>query len=104
MTSRALLDRDLDAAWMDYALALPDISNVVAARSALNEMLLHTHLGETARQKTVTAIARTWVSPDGDARPLLDSARASHRDRHPDPVVHLVSSWHRSGSSSTCST
>lgn len=75
MTRRVLLDRDLTHAWLDAALNLAySATPLEQARITLSERLEREHLGEEARIKTVTALARTWLNPDPSVRGLLDWA------------------------------
>jgi hypothetical protein len=65
VTTLVLLDRDIDKAWMDLAIRLPDMRDVASSRSAIDSLLQQTYLGKQARQKTLTAIARSWITPTG---------------------------------------
>ena len=75
MTARVLLDRDIDKKWMDAALRLPDIGDVAASRAAIDAILEGTYLGKEARQKTLTAIARSWITPTDGGLSMTKGAR-----------------------------
>jgi hypothetical protein len=75
MTARVLLDRDIDKKWMDAAVRLPNIGDVAASRAAIAAVLEGTYLGKEARQKTLTAIARSWITPTDDGLTMTRGAR-----------------------------
>ena len=80
MTARVLLDRDIDKKWMDAALRLPDIGDVPASRAAIDAILEGTYLGKEARQKTLTAIARSWITPTDEGLTMTRGARELSAD------------------------
>lgn len=71
----ALLDRDLDAQWLDASLRIARTrDSPQAARQALLGALSDAPLGQVALVKTVTALSRVWLTPAGSAAPVLDWA------------------------------
>lgn len=90
MTRRVLLDRELSHAWLDAALGLAVAgASPREAREALHERLRHEQLGEEARIKTVTALTRTWLTPDPTADHLLRWAAAHSANQIDSRPLHI---------------
>lgn len=71
----ALLDRDLDAQWLDASLRIARTrDSPQAARRALLGALGDAPLGKAALVKTVTALSRVWLNPARSAAPVLEWA------------------------------
>jgi hypothetical protein len=80
MSRRVLLDRDLTRAWLDMAMTVAATQpEVEEARVELHRRLENSGLGEAARTKTVTALVRSWYTPDPLLQPLVSwAAQQSH--------------------------
>lgn len=90
MTLGTLLDRDLDARWLDRALAAAASGQPVpAARRQLEFSLRDTPLADEARKKTVTALSRTWLDPAPAGREVVRWAVAHAGDLTDTRPAHL---------------
>jgi hypothetical protein len=90
LSRRVLLDRDLTQAWLDIAMTVaasqPDLSD---ARTELHRRLESSGLGDAARTKTVTALMRSWFTPDPRLQPLVAWAAQQGRDLADSRPLHI---------------
>src|SRR3954447_21117308 len=91
MTKGPLLDRPLEPHWLDLCLRFAaEETSPAAAKAHMERSLRDQPLADEARRKTVTALARVWIAPAGDARTPLLWARDAFMHEHATAGVHLV--------------
>jgi hypothetical protein len=86
-----LLDRPLEPMWMDAALRIAlQTGSASEAKRLLELALRDAPLGDEARGKTVTALARVWIDPEPDCADMLRWAERELGDTSDLRGVHLV--------------
>lgn len=91
MKAGTLLDRPLEPEWLDIALsAANESASPAEARQRIDLWLRDVRLGDEARGKTVTALARVWVEPPERVREALVWGRESFAEEPNLAGVHLL--------------
>jgi hypothetical protein len=86
-----LLDRPLEPAWMDAAIRIAQQTGSAPEAKHLLELALRdASLGDEARGKTVTALARVWIDPEPSRAEMLSWAERELGDTGDLRGVHLV--------------
>ena len=86
-----LLDRPLEPEWMDAALRVTQqAATPLEAKHLLELALRDAPLGDEARGKTVTALARVWIDPEPSCADMLRWAERELSDTRDLRGVHLV--------------